>query len=586
MGRLLVCGAIVVWMAGCAPGEKEVRGKREGKGGVVYGGVFRYAETERMRSLFPPSVTEVVSYRIGCQIFEGLVKFDQATLEVVPALAENWNISEDGKSYVFRLRQGIKFHDDPCFSDGKGREVTANDVAYCFTFLCTPHPYNQMFWLVRDKIKGAEAYYEAIRAKKPVTKVEGITVLDKYTIRIDLERPVGNFLTVLAHSAFWVWPREALEKYGEEIGLHPVGTGPFKLKLVREGETILLERNPSYWRFDKYGNHLPYLDLIKVVFVKDKKTELLEFRRGNLDMVYRLPFEMISEIMLEFSEVQAGKKNVEYQLQSMPQFAVNYYGFLQTSPIFSNKKVRQAFNYAVDKDLLVNKVMQGEGIPARYGILPEGFKDFPYSLIQSQEFNVNKARALMAEAGYPGGRGFPEIVLQINAGGGNNRIVAENVASQLSKNLDIKIKIEEVPWNQHLDLIETGRAPFFRLGWIADYPDPENFLVLFWGKNVPEDPNERSYINPTRYKNPQYDALFEEGVRTIDKTKRYQLFAQALQILIEDAVILPLYYDESQRLLARNIRNFPQNPMEYRDLSEVYFKEEGGEEVVPITGEK
>lgn len=587
--RVIAISSVILIWNGCAPKKVEEE-KKIGKGGVPLGGIFRYAETEKLRSLFPPSITEVVGHRLASQIFEGLVMYDPITLDVLPALAKKWDVSQDGKSFIFYLREGVKFADDPCFPNGKGREVTAEDVAYCFTFLCTPHPENQMFWAVRDKIKGATAYYNSLRSKKAVSKVEGITVLDKYTIKIDLEYPIGNFLSMLAFNAFWIWPKEALEKYDKEIVRHPVGTGPFRLKLLKDGEFALLEKNPDYWRFDAHGNKLPYLDLIKVLWIKDKKTELLEFKRQppTIDIVNKLPLEMISEILNQFSEMQAGKKNPEFQLQTTPTYTVQYYGFLQTDPLFSNKKVRLAFVKAVDKKIIVDKILQGEGIPAKYGILPEGFKDFPYGQINTKpcEYDPQEAVKLLAEAGYPRGKNFPTITLQLNAGGGNNLRVAENVITQLNKNLNIEIKIEEIPWNQHLDKIETGEAPFFRLGWVADYPDPENFLVLFYGKNVPDNPKERSYINPTRYKNAIYDAIFEKASRAIDKIERYMLYAQALQILIDDAVILPLYYEETEILLSPKVQNFYLNPLQHFYLSEVYFKEPEKKEALLYPNQK
>lgn len=550
----------------------------QAKGPVNYGGVFRVNEVEDFRNLFPLNVTEVSSFRITAQIYEGLVKFDQKDLTVKAGLAESWEVNEDATSFTFHIRKGVKFHDDPCFADGKGREVTAHDFKYVLTNLCTVSPENQMFWLFENRVIGANEYYQSTVDGKPLAEgVTGIKVIDDYTLQIDLGLSFAGFIKILGHNGCWVYPKEAYEKYGSEMRVKCVGTGPFIVKNVKEGEAVILQRNREYWRFDDHGNQLPYLDAIKVSFLKEKKSELLEFRKGNLDMVFRLPLEMIDDVLGELEEAKRGG-NTPFQMQVTPAFAVQYYGFQHKSELFGNKDVRLAFNYAIDRKALVNYTLQGEGSVAEYGIVPPGFKGYEYDKLTGYNFDPEKAKEYLAKAGYPGGKGFPELTLQLNSGGSLNVQLAEAVQSMLMENLNIKLKMEVMPFAQHLENLETGKSLFWRTAWVADYPDPENFLNLLYGKLVPEDLNEKSYVNSVRFQNEEFDALFEKARMTVDEKERYKLYLQADQIAIDEGAIMPIYYDEFTRLLQMNVKNFYPNAMEYRDFSEVYFEKEVNKE--------
>ncbi len=570
---LLLTIISVGFLVSCG-GKHAQKKLRTAKGGINYGGVFRYNEVEDFRHLFPPNITEVASFRIGYQVYDGLVKFSQKDLSIQPALAEKWEVNENATKFKFYLRKGVKFHDDPCFPDGKGREVTAEDVKYCFDFICSAHPLNQMFWLVKDRVVGANEYHEASKSGNPPAEgVKGIKVIDKYTIEIELERPFAGFLNIMGHSAFWIYPKEAFEKYGDEMRVKMVGTGPFRVKTIKEGEVVILERNPDYYGVDEHGNQLPYIDAIKVSFLKEKKSELLEFRKGNLDMVFKLPLEMIDQVVGELEEAKSGG-NIEYYMQNTPALAVQYYGFQHKSDLFSNKYLRLAFNYAIDRKKLVDFTLRGDGQVAEYGIVPKGFKKYQYDSLKGYRFDPELAKEYLAKAGYPGGKGLPEITLNLNSGGSINIQVAEAIQSMLKENLGVNLKLEVMPFAQHLENLETGKAMFFRTAWVADYPDPENFLNLLYGKNVPESLSEKSYINSVRYQNAKFDSLFEKALQTVDNAERYRLYRMADQVQLDDAAVMPIYYDEFTRLISKKVKNFPANAMEIRDLSTVYFKDD------------
>jgi oligopeptide transport system substrate-binding protein len=564
---------VIVLLASCGGANHSTGGSQKANGGVYYGGVFRMNEEEDFRSLYPLSINDVYSQHIASQVYEGLVKLSQSDLTVLPSLAEKWDRNNDATQWTFHLRKGVKFHDSPAFSDGKGREVTAKDVAFCFQQLCTSTPENQQFGSTfKDKVLGANEYFQSTVDKKPIAEgVSGVKVIDDYTVQINLVYPFAGFLNILSTAGCWIYPKEALDKFGIEMRIKPVGTGPFQIKTVKEGDVVILERNPHYWDIDEFGNQLPYLDALKFSFVKEKKSELLEFKRGNLDMVFRIPVEMVSDILGELDH--AKEANAPFNLQVIPAMSVFYFGFQIQSDIFDKKDVRLAFNYAIDREKLVTYTLQGEGIPATYGIVPPSFKDYDSKKLKGYTFDVDKARKYMADGGYPNGKGFPKLTLQVNMGGGDRNIqIAEAVQKMLKENLNVDIELNVLPFAEHLQRLETGKALFWRTAWIADYPDPETFLTLLYSKHIPKNLSEKSYLNAGRYKSAKFDSLFAASMQEVDVKKRMDLYRQADQVAIDDGAIMPIFYDENYRLVQMYIKNFPVNAMEYRDMARVYFE--------------
>jgi oligopeptide transport system substrate-binding protein len=541
-------------------------------GPVKYGGVFRMNETEDFRTLYPLNIVEVVGHHIGSQVYEGLVKFNQKDLAIMPAIASSWESSDSATRFVFHLRKGVFFHDDPCFDGGKGREVKASDVKFCFDKLCAISPNNQQFAnTFKDRVVGANEYYAATE-KGPATGdgVSGVKVLNDSTVEVLLLRPMPTFLGVLATQGCWIYPKEALTKYGDEMRIKCVGTGPFKVKSIREGTEVVLSRNPNYYMFDEWQNRLPYLDIVQFRFIKDKRSEIIAFRNNELDMVFRLPVEMYKDILGELNT--AKEHSADFVYQSNPAMSLTYYGFQNKLAPFDNPKVRLAFNYAIDRQKITDQVLEGDANAAIYGIVPPSLPGYDSKSIQGFTYDPEKARRLLAEAGYPGGKNFPEITLQINSGGGDrNAMTAESVQNQLTDVLNIRIKVETMPFAQHLETIETGKALFWRTGWIADYPDPETFLTILYSRHIPATLNERSSLNSVRYSSPVFDSLFDAASREPDLAKRTELFHRADQAAINEGAIMPIYYELNDRLLQRNVRGFDINPMEYRDMTHVYF---------------
>lgn len=569
----LVASVLTLSLVSCSEDTKENHEGAEGKGGVYMGGVMRMNEVEAFKSLNPIAVNEIVGFHIGTQLFEGLVKFDQNDLSIKPAIARSWDINENQTEWTFHIRQGVMFHADACFADGKARELKASDIKFCFDKLCTADPNNSQFDVTfKDRVVGANESFEASKTGKTLG-VAGVKVVNDTTLVISLKSPFAGFLNVLAMPGCWAYPKEAVDKYALDLRVHPVGTGPFQLETVKEGEVLIMKKNPNYYGVDKDGNKLPYLDGLKYTFIREKKAEILEFKSGNLDMVYRLPVEIVPEILGDLEH--AKDRKTEFQILNSPAFNTNYLGFNCTSAAFNKKEVRLAFNYAIDRHKIADFTLQGEGNYGDYGIVPyvEAFEKDGYNFkgLKGYTLDVAKAKEYLKKAGYPDGKGFPKVTLQINSGGGNNILVAEVVQKMLKENLNVDVEINTVPFAEHIEQVQSGKSDFFRFAWIADYPDPETFLTIFYGKHVPANNTEKSFVNYSRFKNARFDSLFAASFTESDKTKRYALLTQAEQIVLDEAPFMPIFYDVNYRLEQLNVRNFPENAMNYMDLSVVYL---------------
>ena len=535
------------------------------EGGKFSGGILKLNSIEDYTSLFPTAINDIYSTHIASQGYEGLFRLNQKTLEVEPCLAESYDIDTDKKVYTFHLRQGVKFIDDECFDGGVGREIKASDFKYCFEFLCSNHPENKWPTLFRDRLVGANEYGEG-----KTNSVEGIRVVDDYTLELELINPYSGLPNSLAILAAAVYPKEAIDKYGYEgMQNRIVGSGPFIATSIQNGDKVTFIKNNNYWRKDEFGNQLPFLSQLEFTFIKDKNAELKAFQDEELDIIWGIPVEEIPNIMGSLEEAKDGK-NKEFEVQSINSLNVQYYGFLYTSEVFGDVNVRKAFNYAVDRDSLIDFVLQGEGSAAHNGFVPE-MKGYPSETVNGFDYDPELAQKYMKDAGYPDGEGFPEITLNLNASGGINEKVADALTAMLNKNLGVTINLNVMPMSELHPKVERGELDFWRFGWIADYPDPSNFLYLFHGKNIIEE--KETSINYFRYSNPKFDEVYEAALVEIDPEKRMKLYAEADQILMDDAVIMPLYFNIDIRLIDPDIQDFDINEMEYRDLAVVYYKE-------------
>ena len=581
---LLILLILSIGVSACGGDTNGTETGKPAMGGKRYGGVYRMNILRGSpNGLDPVLVNSKHADDIASQIFDKLIDLDDS-LRLVPELARELpTISEDGRTYTFRLRADVAFQDADCFTGGKGRRMRAEDVRYSLTRCCDPRAHTVAFWAFQDKVKGATSFnrmvMDELAGKSPVGRADsigipGFRVVDDSTFQIELEQPYAPFIYVLCNSLGSVVPREAVEKYGRDFFKKPVGTGPFTLVSWSPDQSLVMKRNPSYWGKDADGNRLPFLDSIECRFIKDDKVQMSEFLNGGLDESFNIPTERFAEVF----DIQTKKPlptYAKYQIQGAPAMLTWFFDFNTTKNPFDRREVRRAFAFAVDRARIVRFALQNSPFaPAEHGVVPPVFHGYPVSSIKGFTYDPQEARRLLAEAGYPDGRGFPKVELTIYPEP-RLRQVAEAVHEMVKTNLNIDLDIRTIDFPQLLEQAELGKLSFWGARWYGDYPDPETFLLLFNGDLVPKDTTIKSYPNSTRYNNPEYVALFKKGVSTIDRRAQMQFYARAEQIAIDDAPAIPLFYDMHYRLLQPWVRDCPLGAMARYDLKYLWLERKG-----------
>lgn len=535
------------------------------------GGVFRVAESMPVTTLFPRILTGQTEGLVASQIHAGLTALDSRTMKVVPALAEKWDISPDGKTITFHLRKGVHFQKDKCFGDGAGPELTAKDVQYTLESLCTHSPDNYHFATVlKDRVVGANDYYAQSTNGKPSGGIKGVKVPDNYTISVELTNPSSDvFLEILSNPVASILNETAVNAYGKEC---KVGAGPFMYNEASTGDRIVLTKNPDYYGTDSAGYALPYLDSVVISIFPTIEDALVQFEKNNVDLLNTLPSGRIKDIV---------EKNIKDFESHPPRFVLDrkaemisqYYTFNLKKAPFDNVKVRQAINYAIDREKIVENVLQGQAFgAASHGITPNVFQGYDIGQIEGYTYDPAKAKKLLAEAGYPGGIGFPSINVLVNSGSSRNTSVIAEIQKQLKDVLNINASFESLPNGQKYDLELHGKGDIYRDAWVADYPSPESFLALFVGDDVPASADAPSFPNSCRYQNPAYDALYKKGRDANNRDTSYKYFMEAEKLLVKDAPLIPLWYEGAYRMLSNKIGGFYANPMRYYNLTGVYVK--------------
>lgn len=561
--QIIAFGAV---LAACGGKKDESSGMRpEGSGGFI-----RISEVTPPKNMFPQATTNHIEGLVTGQIHEGLVRLNPKTLEPIPGLAEKWDISPDGKTITFQLRKGVYFQ-NPDAEDGKGAEVTANDVKFTFELLCTDRPSNMHFATVcKDRVLGANEYFDA-SSKGQKTELKGFKVIDKYTFSITLNNASGIFLQILANPVTAIISEEAYKVNYENL---KIGAGPFVYSTKYSNpKHIVLVRNQNYYGKDEKGNQLPYLDSVVINILNSTEEGLTAFKAGNCEYIGTIPSNSVRNIVEENIKDFANNPP-SFILERSSEMVSQYYVFNINKSPFNNVKVRQAFNYAIDRDKIIDKVLQGQAYgPGAYGITPPTFEAYKVSQIKGYTFDPEKARKLLMEAGYPKGVGFPEVSLLVNSGNSRNNTVAAEIQKQIKDNLGVNITFESLPNGDKFNLQLKGKGDFFRDGWIADYPSPESFLSVFYGEPVPSDTSKVSYPNTQRYINAEFDKFYKLGRDSRNRDSSYAYFLKAEQILMDDAPLMVLWYESNYRLISSKLKNFVVNPLRYFDLTRVMVLE-------------
>ncbi len=513
--------------------------------------VFNVNLDQNVTSLDPAFARNQNAIWMINQIFNGLVQVD-AALNPVPCIAKTWQMSKDGLTYTFNLRDDVYFQDDPLFQGGKGRKVVADDFAYSFYRLIDPKVASSGGWIFSDKVKDAN----------------GFKALNDSTFQITLLKPFPAFMQLLTAQYCSVVPKEVVEHYGKDFRNHPVGTGPFKFKYWKEDEILVLLKNEHYW--EKDGNvRLPYLDAVKVTFITDKQSAFMNFIKKDLDFFNSVDGSYRDDILTKSGKMTSKYKD-KFQLIKGPYLCTEYVGILvdtsktivQNSPL-RFKKVRQAINYGIDKPKLIKYLRNSVGVPATAGFIPKGMPGFDSARVKGYDYNPVLAAQLLAEAGYPNGKGMPEVTLSTST---TYKDLIEFIQGELS-NLGIKAKVDVSPSASLRDMMSKNEVNFFRGSWIADYPDGENYLSVFYSKNkVPFGPNYTGYFNK------EFDRLFERSYFESDAKKRYELYYQMDNMVMENASVVPILYDQSVVMLQNNISGYPINPLSLMILKRVKKK--------------
>lgn len=556
-----------------------------GRDPARFGGTYRQALVSDPPRLDPALIEDTTSHRVGAQLLEGLVEFDDA-LEVVPCIAESWTLSEDRTTYTFRIRPGVKFH--------HGRVVEAEDFAYSFRRILDPKTASPRVWLF-DQVLGFDSF-QALRAVGGVLKrivqgeaaaagelapfraaldrvtpealaraghpdpagvaalaretaafidggapaaaaaglearlaglshldflKRGFEVPDPRTFVIRLSQPFAPFIAVLAMANCAVVPREKVEELGDRFSFQPVGAGPFRFVEWVHDVSLTLEAFPEYFQ----GR--PYLDRLTFRIIPDENTKLTEFEVGNLDSVNRVPDEKYEQVKNDpaFPGVLVEK----------PILHVFYLGLNVEKKPFDDARVRRAFNHAVDRKTILEKVRKGRGTLAK-GPLPPGLPGYDPDLA-GYDYAPERAVALLKEAGFdpPSKLGKVGFWFNTSTGSDVNAKIAEVVQENLRR-IGVDLEFHPVEWGTYLDMVNRGDPQMLRMAWVGDYPDADNFLYILFHSSV------IGQSNTARYRDDGVDRMLEKARVSADSAERIALYREAQRKIVADAPWIPIFH--------------------------------------------
>jgi oligopeptide transport system substrate-binding protein len=476
------------------------------------GSVYRRPLGSEPASLDPARIADIYGRPVAQQIFDGLVEFDH-TLTIAPALAQFWKGSRDGLTWTFNLRKGVRFHN--------GREVTADDVVFSLTRLLDPKVKSTAGDLFTN-ILGAQDFREG-RA----TSVRGLTAVDPSTVRIVLVEPQTLFISTLAIGHAKIVPRDLVTQQGDAFGSAPVGTGPFRFERWERRKEIVLAANPEY-----FGGP-PRLGRIVYRIFPDEGSGAMfeEFKRGRLEDS-PVPMQDYPKILTATPLTHIKR----------PMFSVRFLGLNTRLKPLADPRVRQAFLYALDREAIVQEATRGRFLLAR-GILPPGTPGYNPRL-SGYVYNPGRARDLLAQAGYPEGRGLPPFTIWATV-----KLEPEHpriVRALAAVGIQVEFKYQS-DWPQFARSLNEGQFDIFQYAWFADVPDPDNFLFKLFHSKSPR--------NYTGYANLQLDELLQRARSEADDQRRADLYRRAEQQIMDEAVVVPFFHYTYERVFQPYVRS-------------------------------
>jgi len=526
----------VAFLAGCGGGEGD-SSDEETPAGPVTGGELRLLGRDPI-TLDPACATDVDSANYIVEVFGGLVTIDRE-LQVVPDIAERVDVSDDGTVYTFQLRRGVLFH--------KGdRQVTASDVEYSMERALDPDTQSPVAKTYLGDIVGAEEF-----ADGEADEVTGIEVVDNYTLRITIDAPKPYFLAKLTYPTGFVVDRRQVDGStcfsNTNWQRKPNATGPFKLKEWDLGQRIVLEPNSRY--------HLGAPSLGRVVYTLGGGSAITMYENDEIDVT--------GVGLNDIERVRDPAEPLNKEFHEASRMDIWYIGFNVEEPPFDDAKVRQAFAHAIDKDKLIEVVLLDAVVEAE-GILPPDIPGFNENL-QGLEFDEEKAQQLLAESSYGGPEGLPDIKIASSGRGASVGPVSEAILFMWEEKLGVDVSVRQTEFATFLDDLRDGEYQMFELGWVADYPDPENFLKIQFYSG--------STNNHSQYANAEVDRLLEEADTEADEAARLSLYQQAEQIIVNEAPWIPLFHDKFSVLIKPYVKGYLLPPFVIPRLRYVQIEE-------------
>jgi len=539
---VLILLIIINLLGGCKRQQSASTGKQ----------VFRYNEASGIRTLDPAFAKGQADIWACNQIFNGLVQMNDK-LETTPAIAYRWEISEDGKIYTFFLRKDVQFHDDPLFPNGKGRAVTASDFVFSFKRILDPKLASPGAWVFNQVD----------------TQNDGFVALSDSVLQIQLKQPFPPFSGLLSTTFCSVVPHEIVNHYGNDFRTHPVGTGPFRFHLWVERTNLIFHKNEKYFEFENV-KRLPYVDAVVISFINDRQSAFMEFVKGNLDFLSGIDASYKDELISRQGSLKPKYEN-KFKMEKCAYLNTEYLGFIMDSTLgvmknnpLNNILIRQAINYGFDRRKMITFLRNGIGTPGEFGIVPPGLPSFDSTNFRGYHYNPGKTAELLAQAGYPGGRGLPVITMSTTR---EYQDICEFMQGQLAES-GIRIKLEVNQGAAHREMVAKQELSFFRASWIADYPDAENYLSLFYGDNLsPRGPNY------THFNSEKFNEGYRNASATTNDSLRFSIYKDLDQQLMNESPVVVLYYDQVVRLYQNNVHGLGNNAMNLLSIKKVSISE-------------